>query len=127
MRDDAILQAWMPRVEIALAAQWIEKKGGRVRYMSDIARMAVQRLVMEALGEGMKMPSIEEAEQILTFMFGKRPSLNPSGRRGKNLMANLIEEEGGVGHGLGPHPTDEEQIKRQIEALKEFEKGEKNE
>ena len=134
MRNDAIIQAWMPRVEIALVAQYLEKKGFRIRYMSEIARIAIQGLTIEALEKGMKMPSIEEAEQILTFMFGKRPSLNPSGRRGKNLMENLMEEEEGGSSGGGPHErpprtrnVDEQQIKDQLKALRHFEKGEKNE
>ena len=132
MKDDAIIQCWMPRVEIALAAQWLEKHGYRLHYMSDIARIAIQGLAIKALENGIPVPTLEEAEEILRFLVGKR-SLNPSGRRAKNLMANLIEEEGvgqgglGVGPKVGPHLTneDEQQIKEQLEVLKQFERKEK--
>jgi len=115
MKNDAILQAWVPRAHVALVAQWLEKHGMRVTSLSSITRHLIAQATKRALEEDMKMPSTEEAEGLLEGLTGRAHKLNPSGRRIQNLFENLQEEERKE---EGTLNIDKELIERQIKQLK---------
>jgi hypothetical protein len=90
---DAIVQLWMKRTDLATIGLYMESKGVRVLHMSSILRFCVETTMALILRAGGKyVSSTAMANEYLQDRTGV--NLNPGGRANKNLVTNLLGDEG---------------------------------
>lgn len=63
------LQAWIDSRKIAMISKWMELKGTRPRYLSDILKVAINTAVESAIYDGIRLEGTSESRKYLEEKF----------------------------------------------------------